>query len=66
ALAAAAAGQFKQFGIVRDDGQRATVTAQVYSKNGDAASYDYTLTKEKAGWRVLGVLRRHEGKGRKL
>ncbi len=43
-------------GIVRDDGGRATVTVQVYSKAG-AAAYDFTLVKEKAGWRIYGVLR---------
>ena len=49
-------------GIVRDDGMRATVTVQVYSKTGDAA-YDFTLVKEKAGWRVQGVLRHEPRKG---
>jgi hypothetical protein len=45
-----------EFGIVRDDGRQATVTVQVYSKDGDAA-YDFTLVKEAAGWRIHGVLR---------
>src|SRR3954471_5199611 len=49
-----------EFGIVRDDGTQATVTVQVYSKSDDAA-YDFTLTKESAGWRINGVLR-HEPK----
>ncbi len=49
-------------GIVRDDGARATVTVQVYSKAGDAA-YDFTLVKEKAGWRIFGVLRHAPRKG---
>lgn len=49
-----------EFGIARDDGQRATVTVQVYAKTSDAA-YDYTLVKEKAGWRIYGVVR-HEAK----
>ena len=48
------------YGIVRDDGSKAAVTVRVYSKAGDA-SYDYTLAKEREGWRVLGVLR-HEPK----
>lgn len=47
-----------EFGIVRDDGTRATVTVQVLSRTGDAA-YDFTLLKERAGWRIQGVLR-HE------
>lgn len=49
-----------EFGIVRDDGTRATVTVQVYSKEADAA-YDFTLTRERAGWRIYGVVR-HEPK----
>lgn len=49
-----------EFGIVRDDGVRAAVTVQVYSKEGDAA-YDFTLVKERPGWRIQGVLR-HEPK----
>ena len=49
-----------EFGIVRDDGNRATVTVQVYAKDADAA-YDFTLVKEAAGWRIHGVLR-HEPK----
>ncbi len=51
-------------GIVRDDGGRATVTVQVYSKAGDAA-YDYSLAKEEAGWRILGVVRHEPGRGGK-
>jgi hypothetical protein len=51
-------------GIVRDDGARATVTVQVYSKAGDAA-YDYTLAKEGAGWRILGVVRHEPRRERK-
>lgn len=49
-----------EFGIVRDDGTRASVTVQVYSKASNAG-YDFTLVREKAGWRVHGVLR-HEPK----
>lgn len=45
-----------EFGIVRDDGARATVTVQVFARGG-AAAYDYTLQREPAGWRILGVLR---------
>lgn len=53
-----------EFGIVRDDGQRATVTVHVYSKSGDTG-YDYVLVKERQGWRVHGVVR-HEGRRPKL
>jgi hypothetical protein len=49
-----------ELGIVRDDGTRATVTVQVYSKQTDTA-YDFTLMKEPAGWRIYGVVR-HEPK----
>ena len=45
-----------EFGIVRDNGREGAVTVQVYSKAGDAA-YDFTLAKEKAGWRIYGVVR---------
>jgi hypothetical protein len=45
-----------EFGLVRDDGATATVLVHVYGKDGDA-SYDYTLVKEKAGWRIGAVLR---------
>ncbi len=46
-----------EIGVVFDDGQRATVTVQVTGAGGRAA-YDYALTKEPAGWRIHGVLRR--------
>jgi hypothetical protein len=49
-----------EFGIVRDNGARASVTVQVYAKP-DEAAYDFTLTKEAAGWRIFSVLR-HEPK----
>lgn len=51
-------------GIVRDDGARATVTVQVYSKAGDAA-YDYTLLREDTAWRILGVVRHEARRGGK-
>jgi hypothetical protein len=51
-------------GIVRDDGVRATVTVQVYSKSGDAA-YDYTLVREQSAWRILGVVRHASRRGGK-
>jgi hypothetical protein len=55
-----------EFGIVRDNGTQATVTVQVYSKDADAA-YDYTLSKERAGWRIHGVVRHApKQKGRAL
>lgn len=45
-----------EFGLVRDDGAQATLLVQVFGKDGDAA-YDYTLAREKAGWRISAVLR---------
>ncbi len=52
-----------EFGVVRDDGTRASVVVQVYSKQGDAG-YDYTLVKEGGRWRVQGVLRHASKKGK--
>ncbi|MEO7415005.1 MAG: DUF4864 domain-containing protein [Opitutaceae bacterium] len=46
------------FGLVRDDGKRATLVVRVFAEGADAA-YDYVLFKEAAGWRIGGVLR-HE------
>ena len=51
-----------EFGLVRDDGRRATVTARVFAKGGASAPYDYVLAKEDDFWRIAGVLR-HEEKG---
>ncbi len=45
-----------EFGLVRDDGARASVRVQVYSKDGGAA-FDYVLLKERGGWRIGSVLR---------
>ena len=45
-----------EFGLVRDDGTLATVPVHVFGKGSDAA-YDYTLVKERAGWRIRDVLR---------
>jgi hypothetical protein len=54
-----------EFGIVRDDGRRATVTVQVYSKTDDAA-YDFSLAREREGWRIYGVVRHAPPKTGKL
>ena len=45
-----------EFGLVRDDGAAATLLVHVFGKDSDAA-YDYTLVKERAGWRIAAVLR---------
>ena len=44
------------YGIVRDDGTTATVLVHVFGAESDA-SYDYSLVRERGGWRVHGVLR---------
>jgi Domain of unknown function (DUF4864) len=51
-----------EFGLVRDNGTRATVVVHVFAKETDAA-YDYVLFKETGGWRIGGVLR-HEPRAR--
>jgi Domain of unknown function (DUF4864) len=48
-----------EFGLVHDDGERATTTARVFAKDGTSATYDYLLVKEEDVWRITGVLR-HE------
>lgn len=46
-----------EIGLVRDDGSRAAVLVQIYTKDG-SAGYDYTLVKERDGvWRIDSVLR---------
>ena len=54
-----------EFGIVRDDGDRGTVTVQVYSANSDAA-YDFTVKRESPGWRIYGVVRHAPKKNGKV
>ena len=51
-----------EFGLVRDDGRRATATARVFAQDGSSAPYDYVLVKEDDFWRIVGVLR-HQAKG---
>ncbi len=51
-----------EFGLVRDDGRRATVTARVFAHDSSSAMYDYVLVKEDEFWRIAGVLR-HDAKG---
>jgi hypothetical protein len=52
-------------GIVRDDGENATVLVHVYGKDSDA-SYDYALTRENRAWRIKGVLRHTPTKEEKV
>ncbi len=53
-----------EFGLVRDDGKEATVLVHVFGPDSDA-SYDYTLVKEKTGWRIAAVLRHAPKKAEK-
>ena len=54
-----------EYGLVRDDGARATTTARVFAKDGTSATYDYVLVRENNEvWRIAGVLR-HEPRGEK-
>jgi len=50
-----------EFGLARDDGRRATLTARIFAKDGRSAAYDYVLVREDDFWRIAGVLR-HEAK----
>lgn len=45
-----------EIGVVRDDGEQATLLVHVFGQDGDAA-YDYTLVHERSGWRIAAVLR---------
>jgi hypothetical protein len=54
-----------EFGLVRDDGAQATLLVHVFGQDGDA-SYDYTLVKEKSGWRITAVLRHAPKKNDKM
>ena len=54
-----------EFGIVRDDGTRATVLVQVFSEP-DSVGYDYGLLRERGGWKIGSVVRREAKSGTKL
>jgi hypothetical protein len=54
-----------EFGLAWDDGEHAKVLVHVFAKAGDA-SYDYLLVKERAGWRIEGVLRHEPAKAEKI
>jgi hypothetical protein len=53
-----------EYGLVRYDGARATVTVRVFGAGGESAAYDYVLVREEDVWRIAGVLR-HEAKNEK-
>ncbi len=53
-----------EFGLMRDDGRRATLTVRIFAMDGTSAAYDYVLLKEDDVWRIAGVLR-NEAKGEK-
>jgi hypothetical protein len=54
-----------EYGLVRDDGVKATLLVHVYGKDSNT-SYDYTLKKERDGWRIHGVLRHAPKKKEKV
>jgi hypothetical protein len=54
-----------EYGIVRDDGETATVLVHVKGKQGEA-SYDYRLDKERVGWRIAGVVPHEARPGERL
>jgi hypothetical protein len=51
-----------EYGIVRDDGARATLLVHVTSPSGEA-TFNYVLLKERGGWRIGSVVR-HVGRKR--
>lgn len=53
-----------EFGLVRDDGRRATLTVRVFARDKTSAAYDYVMLKEGEVWLIAGVLR-HETRGEK-
>lgn len=52
-------------GVVRDNGTWAKLLVTVQGKDGEA-TYDYTLVKERAGWRIRDVLRHEPKKAQKV
>lgn len=54
-----------EFGLAWDDGTAAKVLVHVFAKAGDA-SYDFMLAKERAGWRIEGVLRHEPAQAEKI
>jgi len=54
-----------EYGIVRDDGETAKLLVHVFAQDADA-SYDYELVRERAGWRIHGVLRHDPTKEEKV
>ena len=52
-------------GLVRDDGTFAKLLVHVFGKDSDA-TYDYTLIKERGGWRIRDVLRHAPKKADKV
>jgi hypothetical protein len=52
-------------GVVRDNGTLAKLLVTVQGQDGEA-TYDYTLVKENAGWRIRDVLRHEPKKAQKV
>lgn len=54
-----------EFGLAHDDNERATIVVVVHAGD-ERASFDFLLAKERAGWRIEGVLRRTAAKGNRV
>jgi hypothetical protein len=54
-----------EYGLVRDDGERAKLLVHVEARE-SSASYDFLLVKERAGWRIEGVLRHEAARREKV
>ncbi|MBI5769833.1 MAG: DUF4864 domain-containing protein [Verrucomicrobia bacterium] len=52
-------------GVVRDNGTLARLLVTVSGQDGEA-TYDYTLVRERAGWRIRDVLRHEPKKAQKV
>ena len=50
------ANQRAEYGLVRDDGSRARVLVEVFSRAG-SATFEYVLLRERAGWRIGSIMR---------
>ena len=44
------------FGVILDNGEEATVNVKLEGKSNRAVNYQYFLIKEKAGWKIRGVV----------
>jgi hypothetical protein len=47
-----------EFGVIVDNGAQALVNVSLVSESGKLIHYQYFLRRERAGWRITGVLRK--------